>query len=468
MALDADTQFNADTISRLVRWFADPKIGAVAGNAKVGNRINMITRWQALEYIVAQNLERRALSALGHADRGARRGGRLAARRRCWNWAAFPPTRWPKTRISPSPSSARAIACCSTPRAIAWTEAPATFRGLGKQRFRWAYGTLQCLWKYRRVTFNPRYGELGMVALPQVWLFQIILTTLAPLADLLLVWQLVGQWIAYLAARRGIHRRRSRDRRHLLCRLHGGGSAGRADRLSDGAARGLEPAVVADAAALRLSPADVLCRACAPSPRRCAGPLSAGASSNATAPSRQATHSERNASSGYPLARPSPCRLQLQCVIAGDFSWIVASCTNENRGTAAVRAHCGDGGAWAAPAAVRRLTEAGDRRCGRPVCSAIRCTTPSGLFCTLPSTSSRRAPITSLRKCSNMPRPHHHIADAGFVAEGDEDGVAFARPLAHQHHAGAAHKGAIVADRPRSAQDVMPSASKRGRRNCVG
>ncbi|HKU55307.1 MAG TPA: polysaccharide deacetylase family protein, partial [Rhizomicrobium sp.] len=63
VALDADTQFEKTTISRLVRWFADPAIGAVAGNAKVGNRINMITRWQALEYIVAQNLERRALSA---------------------------------------------------------------------------------------------------------------------------------------------------------------------------------------------------------------------------------------------------------------------------------------------------------------------------------------------------------------------------------------------------------------------
>ena len=52
VALDADTIFKRDTISRLVRWFADPEIGAVAGNAKVGNRINMITRWQALEYIV--------------------------------------------------------------------------------------------------------------------------------------------------------------------------------------------------------------------------------------------------------------------------------------------------------------------------------------------------------------------------------------------------------------------------------
>ncbi len=65
VALDADTQFEPDTIPRLVRWFADPKVGAVAGNAKVGNRINLITLWQALEYITAQNLERRALAALG-------------------------------------------------------------------------------------------------------------------------------------------------------------------------------------------------------------------------------------------------------------------------------------------------------------------------------------------------------------------------------------------------------------------
>ena len=36
-----------------------------------------------------------------------------------------------------------------------------------------------------------------MIALPQVWLFQILLTALAPIADLLLIWQLLTQWIAY-------------------------------------------------------------------------------------------------------------------------------------------------------------------------------------------------------------------------------------------------------------------------------
>ena len=65
IALDADTQFETTTIARLARWFDDPSLGAVAGNAKVGNRVNLVTRWQALEYITAQNLERRALTRLG-------------------------------------------------------------------------------------------------------------------------------------------------------------------------------------------------------------------------------------------------------------------------------------------------------------------------------------------------------------------------------------------------------------------
>ena len=81
-----------------MRWFADPSVGAVAGNAKVGNRINMITRWQALEYIVAQNLERRALAALDTLTVVPGAVGAWRRERCSKNWAAFPPTRWPRTR----------------------------------------------------------------------------------------------------------------------------------------------------------------------------------------------------------------------------------------------------------------------------------------------------------------------------------------------------------------------------------
>jgi cellulose synthase/poly-beta-1,6-N-acetylglucosamine synthase-like glycosyltransferase len=196
VALDADTQFNPDTISRLVRWFDDPKVGAVAGNAKVGNRINMITRWQALEYIVAQNLERRALSALDTLTvvPGAVGAWRRDALAKLGGFPADTLAEDQDLTIAIQVAGYRVLFDSS---AIAWTEAPATIRGLSNQRFRWAYGTLQCLWKYRRITFNPEFPQLGFFALPQVWLFQILLTALAPLADLLLVWQLVGQWIAY-------------------------------------------------------------------------------------------------------------------------------------------------------------------------------------------------------------------------------------------------------------------------------
>jgi cellulose synthase/poly-beta-1,6-N-acetylglucosamine synthase-like glycosyltransferase len=197
VALDADTLFNRDTISRLARWFIDPTVGAVAGNAKVGNRINTITRWQALEYIVAQNLERRALAALGTLTVvpgaiGAWRRSVLAS------LGGFPLDTLAEDQdltIAVQRAGHRVLFDSS---AIARTEAPATFRGLARQRFRWAYGTLQCLWKYRDVTFNPRYSALGMIALPQVWLFQIALSALAPLVDFMFLWQVITALLNYL------------------------------------------------------------------------------------------------------------------------------------------------------------------------------------------------------------------------------------------------------------------------------
>ena len=197
VALDADTQFDRDTISRLVRWFVDPKIGAVAGNAKVGNRFNMITRWQALEYVVAQNLERRALAAL---DTLTVVPGAVGAWRRSAlvDFGGFPADTLAEDQDLTVGLQRAGYKVHFDSTAVGWTEAPSSFRTLAKQRFRWAYGTLQCLWKYRDMTFNPRYGALGMVALPQVWMFQIILTALAPLADLMLIWQLVTQWVAYV------------------------------------------------------------------------------------------------------------------------------------------------------------------------------------------------------------------------------------------------------------------------------
>ncbi len=197
VALDADTLFPPDTIGQLVRWFANPKVGAVAGNAVVGNRMNLVTRWQALEYITAQNLERRALAALGAVTVvpgavGAWRKSALAA------LGGYP-------HDTLAEDQDLTIACQRAgwrvefdSEARAYTEAPDSVSGLLKQRFRWSFGTLQCLWKHRAALFDRKRPVLGFVALPQIWLFQIFLTAVSPLVDMAIIWSLV--WTLYARA----------------------------------------------------------------------------------------------------------------------------------------------------------------------------------------------------------------------------------------------------------------------------
>jgi peptidoglycan-N-acetylglucosamine deacetylase len=197
VVLDADTQFEPRTISRLVRWFADEQVGAVAGNAKVGNRLNMLTRWQALEYVTAQNLERRALATLNCITVVP---GAVGAWRReaVEKLGGFPANTLAEDQDLTIMVQRAGYKVLFDQDAIAWTEAPDTISGLAKQRFRWSFGTLQCLWKHRSVTFDPRFGALGFVALPQVWLFQIALALLSPLVDLALIIQLTRTFLDFL------------------------------------------------------------------------------------------------------------------------------------------------------------------------------------------------------------------------------------------------------------------------------
>ncbi|MEO5492467.1 MAG: glycosyltransferase [Sphingomonas sp.] len=195
IALDADTQFEPTTIARLARWFADPKLGAVAGNAKVGNRVNLITRWQALEYITAQNLERRALSSLGAmmVVPGAVGAWRLAAIREVGGY--------PHDTLAEDQDLTIAIQRAGwrvtyDQYAVAWTESPETFRGLAKQRFRWAYGTLQCLWKHGRIMGTGRPRGLAWIGVPQAIVFQVLLAAISPIIDLALIVSFITTWFA--------------------------------------------------------------------------------------------------------------------------------------------------------------------------------------------------------------------------------------------------------------------------------
>lgn len=190
VALDADTRFEPDTIAKLAQWFADPRIGAVAGNAKIGNRVNWLTRWQSVEYITAQALERRALEALGAVTvvPGAVGAWRRAALDAVGGYPADTLAEDQDLTIAIQRAGWR-VAC--EYEAIAWTEAPETVRALFRQRYRWAFGTLQCLWKHAGVIGRGQPRGLAWFGLPQAWLFQIGLGLLSPLIDLALVVGLV-------------------------------------------------------------------------------------------------------------------------------------------------------------------------------------------------------------------------------------------------------------------------------------
>lgn len=191
IAVDADTQFRPDAIAKLVRWFADPKIGAVAGNAQVGNQINLVTRWQAIEYVTAQNVERRALERLGAITVVP---GAIGA----WRRAALDEVGgYPEDTLAEDQDLTIAIQRAGWRvaydiHAVALTEAPESFRSLAKQRFRWSFGTLQCLWKHRAALRTGRPVGLARIGMPQAWLFQIIFSALSPLIDLALVLSFIG------------------------------------------------------------------------------------------------------------------------------------------------------------------------------------------------------------------------------------------------------------------------------------
>jgi cellulose synthase/poly-beta-1,6-N-acetylglucosamine synthase-like glycosyltransferase len=220
IALDADTQFEPETIARLVRWFVRPEIGAVAGNAKVGNRFNWVTKWQAVEYVTSQNLERSALAMFGAmmVVPGAVGAWRRSALAEVGNY--------PHNTLAEDQDLTIAIQrkgwkVAYDQDAVAWTEAPESFGALMKQRFRWAFGTLQCLWKHRGIYRTGQPKGLAWIGLPQAWLFQIVFSVISPLIDFALVvniiativqvsqhgwaqtsgdlWRMLAYWLTFLA-----------------------------------------------------------------------------------------------------------------------------------------------------------------------------------------------------------------------------------------------------------------------------
>lgn len=166
IGIDADTIFPPQTITKLVRHFKDPRVGAVAGVVKVGNVGGLLTRWQALEYALSISIERNAHALMNSI---------MIVPGACGAWRK-------EAIVAAGGLSHSTLAedCDLTLKiqrlgrykilqdneAISYTEAPQQAKSLVKQRFRWTFGCIQALYKHRRVFFKKRHGYLSLFAMP--------------------------------------------------------------------------------------------------------------------------------------------------------------------------------------------------------------------------------------------------------------------------------------------------------------
>jgi cellulose synthase/poly-beta-1,6-N-acetylglucosamine synthase-like glycosyltransferase/peptidoglycan/xylan/chitin deacetylase (PgdA/CDA1 family)/spore germination protein YaaH len=196
VTLDADTIITPTTVGLLARRFADPAVSAVCGNVEVGNVRSVLTAFQAIEYVTSQNLDRRALAALNAVSvvPGALGAWRTSILRSLGGYHD-------DTLVEDADLTVRVLRAGGRIEyerdAIGRTEAPETIAALWKQRFRWTYGTFQCLAKHWRAFFR---GGIGWAGLPNMLFFQVVFPLLCPLGDLFLLFSLVtGQFRVVLA-----------------------------------------------------------------------------------------------------------------------------------------------------------------------------------------------------------------------------------------------------------------------------
>ncbi len=191
IAMDADTVFHPDFIPYVLGHFRDPSVAAASGNAKVGNREDLIAGWQSIEYITSFNLDRRAYTLLNCVTvvpgaAGAWRKRDLVA---VGGFGHDTLAEDADVTVKVRRLGRRIV---YEDRALAWTEAPNTVGGFVKQRRRWSYGSLQVLTKHRDVLFRPRYGALGFVAFPSAILY-LAFTLIAPAIDVAAIWSVASQ-----------------------------------------------------------------------------------------------------------------------------------------------------------------------------------------------------------------------------------------------------------------------------------
>ena len=194
LCMDGDSLLEPQTVRMAVRHFADPAVGAVAGNVKVINRRNCLTRLQTLEYIEGISLVRTAhaffrrvtiipgpigifrkevLEKLGgYRDDTYAEDCELTLRILMAGW---------KIQYEE--------------KAIAWTEAPETLKALFNQRYRWSRGILQAILRHK-----SELGKPWRQSMDCAFLWMLVFEAFAwPAMNILgnLLFILVAAWVGF-------------------------------------------------------------------------------------------------------------------------------------------------------------------------------------------------------------------------------------------------------------------------------
>jgi cellulose synthase/poly-beta-1,6-N-acetylglucosamine synthase-like glycosyltransferase/peptidoglycan/xylan/chitin deacetylase (PgdA/CDA1 family)/spore germination protein YaaH len=186
VCIDADTLLKNDAISRLIPYFTDKNVAAVAGNVKVGNRVNLLTRWQSIEYITSQNFDRRAFDILNAimVIPGAIGAFRRDAMLVVGGFDTDTLAEDCDLTLRFLREGYRVRACND---ALAFTEAPETLHMLIKQRFRWSFGIMQSFWKHHDMMFTKNKPNMSWILLPHLLIFQLLLPLFSPLVDVIFI-----------------------------------------------------------------------------------------------------------------------------------------------------------------------------------------------------------------------------------------------------------------------------------------
>lgn len=195
VCIDADTKLQQDAVQYLIGRFlnADPeeKIAAVAGNVKVGNKVNWLTKWQAIEYTTSQNFDRLAYAYINAVTviPGAIGAFKRSVIAEVGGYSS-------DTLAEDCDITVKILrkgyTVANENRAVAITEAPESVQQFLKQRFRWTYGIMQMFWKQKQTFLTPEYKGLGLWAMPNILLFQYIIPLFSPLADVLMLFGILS------------------------------------------------------------------------------------------------------------------------------------------------------------------------------------------------------------------------------------------------------------------------------------